>query len=80
MAEEEVERHGAAILAVTKPRTKSAGDEKVQVNLRLTAWIRWKLYRYSKEHRIGQSEAARRVLTEFFTDDDVESDWRSKKQ
>lgn len=71
---------GIPMKDVTKPRSKSAGEVQVQVNLRLTEYLRWKLYRFAKQEKIGQSEAARRILTGFFSEDDSEGDWRAKKQ
>ena len=68
------------IKEVTKPRTKAASATKVQVNLRLTEYLRWKLYRYAKQQKIGQSESVRRILSDFFEAEDTESDWRAKKR
>lgn len=64
---------------VTKPRGKAQGEAPVQVNLRLTEKLRWKIYRYAKAHKIGQSDVARLVFTKFFEEDENEGDWRAKK-
>lgn len=80
MTDEEVAQRGAPILAITKPRTEAASKTKVQVNLRLTEYLRWKLYRYTKQQKIGQSEAVRRILSDFFETEDTESDWRAQKK
>ena len=80
MTDEEVAHRGAPMKEVTKPRTKAAADTKVQMNFRLTEYLRWKIYRHAKQQKIGQSEAVRRIVADFFEADDTESDWRAKKQ
>jgi len=70
---------GIPMKDVTKPRSKSAGEVQVQVNMRLTEYLRWKLYRYAKQEKIGQSNAVRFILSKFFSEDDSEGDWRGKK-
>lgn len=67
------------MLNVTKPRNRSQGESAVQVNVRLTEYLRWKIYRYAKANKIGQSDVARMIFTKFFEEDDNESDWREKK-
>lgn len=70
---------GAPMLNVTKPRGESQGKSAVQVNFRLTEYLRWKIYRYAKSHEIGQSDVARLVFTKFFAEEATEQDWRAKK-
>lgn len=69
---------GIPQIEVTKPRTKGAGESAVQMNFRLTEQLRWRLYRFSKQEKIGQSEAVRRIITGFFDNEDGDDDWRSK--
>lgn len=64
---------------VTKPRGQSQGEAPVQVNLRLTEYLRWKIYRFAKANKIGQSDVGRYIFTKFFAEDDSEGDWREKK-
>ncbi len=64
---------------VTKPRGKSQGEAPVQVNFRLTEYLRWKIYRYARANKIGQSDVGRLVFTKFFAEDDGEDDWKARK-
>ena len=65
---------------VTKPRSKAAEEVAVQMNFRLNEYLRWKIYRYAKQEKIGQSAAIKRILTQFFEEDRSEGDWRAKRQ
>jgi hypothetical protein len=69
---------GIPMTEVTKPKTKGAGETAVQMNFRLTEYLRWRLYRFSKQEKIGQSEAVRRIIAGFFDSEDGDDDWRSK--
>jgi hypothetical protein len=69
---------GIPMAQVTKPKTKAESESAVQMNFRLTEYLRWRIYRFAQQEKIGQSEAVRRIINGFFEREDGDEDWRSK--
>ena len=69
---------GIPMKEVLRPKTKAAGETAVQMNFRLTEYLRWRIYRFAKQEKLKQSEAVRLIIQGFFDNEDGDDDWRSK--